>query len=512
MKESLSNDKRIAKNTVFLYIRMLFSLVVGLYTSRVVLQTLGASDYGIYNVVGGFVSMFLFINATMTIGTERFLAYELGKGDLSKISNVFSNAIYVHAIIALLFVCLAETLGLWFVSYKMQIPVGRNDAALWVFHFSVFTAVLQVLQVPFNASIVAHEKMKAYAYLSIYDSIIKLLILYFLVIMNSDKLVIYAFFLMLAQFSTSLFYFIYSRFAFDECKRIVGIDKRLLKNMLNFSGWSMIGMLGTTCQGQGVNVLLNLFFGTIVNASRGIAYQVNNVLLMFANNFQMAVTPQIIKYYATGELSKMTNLVFVSAKISALLILLLMMPLMVATDFVLSVWLGDYPQYAPLFLKIICIQTFMQVVIRPVVFVTHAVGKTKMPNLTGGLLVLLALPFCWIAYRLGANPYVVLLVSIVPWLFEEFFDLFFAERYAKFPMKKFYLEVYCIYIVIGIVDYFALAYIYQQLSCNIYLKFIGICILSTLLLMLSTYFLALKNTERKVLNNYIHFKKNDKRD
>ena len=189
-----------------------------------------------------------------------------------------------------------------------------------------------------------------------------------------------------------------------------------------------------------------------------------------------------------------------------------MMPLMVAADFVLSVWLGDYPQYAPLFLKIICIQTFMQVVIRPVVFVTYAVGKMKMPNLTGGLLVLLALPFCWIAYRLGANPYVVLLVSIVPWLFEEFFDLFFAERYAKFPMKKFYLEVYCIYIVIGVVDYFALAYIYQQLSCNIYLKFIGICILSTLLLMLSTYFLALKNTERKVLNNYIHFKKNDKRD
>lgn len=317
-------------------------------------------------------------------------------------------------------IVLAETLGLWFINNKMNIAQERIDASFWVFQFSVLTAVIQVLQVPFNAVIISHEKMGIYAYLSIYDTVIKLAILYVIQVLSYDKLILYGLFILITQLSTALIYWVYSKKKFIECNNKLEIDKITMKEMVSFSGWSVIGMFAGTCQGQGVNVLLNLFFGTIVNAARGIAFQVNNVLLMFAHNFQIAVFPQIVKYYASGEREKMANLVINSAKVSAALLLVLMMPLLIDAEFVLNIWLGDYPDYTSTFLKIVCIQSLMQVIIHPVIFVTHATGKIKMTNLTGGICVLSAIPLCYIAYSLGASPNVVLIVSIVPWLFEEF--------------------------------------------------------------------------------------------
>jgi O-antigen/teichoic acid export membrane protein len=494
------NNKRIAKNTMYLYIRMLFSLLVGLYTSRVVLQTLGISDYGLYNVVGGFVSIFMFINGTMTVGTQRFLSYEIGKGNIEKLKKVFSNAVIIHICIALILIVLAETLGLWFINNKMNIAQERIDASFWVFQFSVLTAVIQVLQVPFNAVIISHEKMGIYAYLSIYDTVIKLAILYVIQVLSYDKLILYGLFILITQLSTALIYWVYSKKKFIECNNKLEIDKITMKEMVSFSGWSVIGMFAGTCQGQGVNVLLNLFFGTIVNAARGIAFQVNNVLLMFAHNFQIAVFPQIVKYYASGEREKMANLVINSAKVSAALLLVLMMPLLIDAEFVLNIWLGDYPDYTSTFLKIVCIQSLMQVIIHPVIFVTHATGKIKMTNLTGGICVLSAIPLCYIAYSLGASPNVVLIVSIVPWLFEEFFDLFYAKKNAGFPMLRFYLDVYLRFLLLGLFVYEIITLFYSYLNFNLWTNFSLMVLFSCFVSAITYYGGGLSKNERKFIN------------
>ena len=273
-----------------------------------------------------------------------------------------------------------------------------------------------------------------------------------------------------------------------------------MKEMVSFSGWSVIGMFAGTCQGQGVNVLLNLFFGTIVNAARGIAFQVNNVLLMFAHNFQIAVFPQIVKYYASGEREKMANLVINSAKVSAALLLVLMMPLLIDAEFVLNIWLGDYPDYTSTFLKIVCIQSLMQVIIHPVIFVTHATGKIKMTNLTGGICVLSAIPLCYIAYSLGASPNVVLIVSIVPWLFEEFFDLFYAKKNAGFPMLRFYLDVYLRFLLLGLFVYEIITLFYSCLNFNLWTNFSLMVLFSCFVSAITYYGGGLSKNERKFIN------------
>lgn len=490
------NNKRIAKNTLFLYIRMLFTMAVGLYTSRVILETLGVSDYGLYNVVGGFVSMFMFVNGQMTIGSQRFLSYALGEHNDEKLQKVFSNAIIIHFSIAVLIFVFAETLGLWFLENKINIDSGRSDAAFWVYQFSVLAAIVQVLQVPFQSTIVAHEEMGIYAYVSVFDAVMKLAILFLIQIMSHDKLILYGFFILIVQMITSLVYCVYANRKYEECRVKPKYDKKTLTEMFSFSSWGLIGSLAGTCQGQGVNVLLNIFYGTIVNAARGIAFQVNNVLLMFAHNFQIAVSPQIIKYYASGEKEEMAGLVIRCAKISAILLLLLMMPIMIDTDFVLGQWLGNYPEYTSGFVKIICIQTIMQAIIHPVIFVTYATGKIKMPNLTGGLCVMLALPLCYFSYRFGADPYTVLIVSIIPWLGEQFFDLYYARKFAGFPMAWFYLDVYVRFALLGGLVYVIISLLYSLIHLGEWIGFIIMILLSCFVSAIFYLFGGLTKKER----------------
>lgn len=506
MSDVATNNKRIAKNTLFLYIRMLFSMVVGLYTSRVILETLGISDYGLYNVVGGFVSIFMFVNGTMTAGAQRFMSYALGEKNNEKLNKVFSNSIIIHCVLAILILILVETIGIWFLENKMNIENGRSDAAFWVFQFSVLAAIIQVVQVPFQSSIVAHEDMGIYAYVSIYDTLMKLAVLYIIQRIDYDKLVLYGFFILLVQFSTAAIYCLYANKKYSECKLNWDYDKTTMKEMFSFSGWAIIGSLAGTCQGQGVNVLLNMFFGTIVNAARGIAFQVNNVLLMFAHNFQIAVSPQIIKYYAGGERDEMSKLVIRCSKISAILLLFLMMPILVDCEFVLKIWLGDYPKYTPGFVKIICIQTLMQAIIHPVIFVTHATGKLKMPNLTGGICVMFALPMCYISYRLGANPYVVLFVSIIPWLFEQFFDLFYARKYAGFPMLRFYLDVYLRFAILGMIVYAVINAVYPYLNQGSWRGFIIMTIVSCIVSAIIYFYGGLSKGDRSVVISLVQSK------
>ena len=295
-----SSNKRIAKNTLLLYFRMVLIIIVGLYTSRVVLNTLGVSDYGIYNVVGGIVSMLAFLNSAMVAASQRFISFELGTDDSERLKKVFCTSVSIHIVLALIIFLIAETLGLWFVNTHLNIPAERMGAANWVYQCSILTLMLTVVSVPYNSCIVAHEHMKAFAYVSILEAVLKLLVVYLLLVGAVDKLVLYAILVAAVAFVIRIIYGIYCKRHFEECTYRFVLDRKLFKEMFAFAGWSIIGNLGFSMKDQGSNIILNLFFGTAVNAARGIAMQVNGIISNFSNNFTMALNPQITKQYAAG--------------------------------------------------------------------------------------------------------------------------------------------------------------------------------------------------------------------
>jgi len=443
---------------MFLYFRMLLTLVVGLYTSRVVLQTLGISDYGLYNVVGGIITLFTFINSTLASGTQRFMSYALGEQNFNKMRSVFSTAIYLHALSSLIIVIIAEVVGLWLLYNKMQIPEGRMDAAFWVFQFSIFATMVKMMEVPYMATLIAHERMNIYAYISIYDVVMKLLIVFMIQIVDYDKLILYAFLLFIVHISSALIYLFYCRSKYNETHSIVGFNKSTFKEIASFSGWNIFGCGAVALQGQGVNILLNMFFGTVVNAARGIAFQVNGIILQFVHNFQVAVNPQIVKLYASGQKDEMFKLVLNNSKFAAFLFLIIAIPAFVEIEFVLRIWLGEYPDYAPVFLRIIIVQSLIQTMTRPVVMAVHAVGKMKEVNLTSGVALLLILPVTYILLKLGVDPAMVFIVNIIPWLLETFFELYFEKKFIDFPIWGFYKKVYGVVFPIALLI-FAIPYL-----------------------------------------------------
>ena len=310
------NNKRIAKNTILLYVRMLFTMAISLYTSRVILNTLGVVDYGIYNVVGGIVSMFTFLNGAMVTSTQRYLTFGLGKGDMERLREVFTTSIHIHIIISAIIVLLAETIGLWFFYEKMVIPAERKSAAMWVFQLSIISMVISVMSVPYNSAIVAHERMGAFAIVSVVEVMLKLFIVYLLVIIGTyDKLILYAILLACVHLFIRFCYTRYSHIHFPETRLIHKVDFPLMKEMGQFAGWNIWGSLAAMLFGTGINMLLNIFFGPVVNAARGIAVQVESAVVHFSTNFLMAVNPQITKLYAQGSLMEMHTLVFRASKL-----------------------------------------------------------------------------------------------------------------------------------------------------------------------------------------------------
>lgn len=449
-KDTQQNNKRIAKNTIFLYFRMLLILFVGLYTSRVVLQTLGISDYGLYNVVGGVVTMFAFLNTTLTTSTQRFLNIELGSGNTERLKKVFSTALLLHTLLVVIVFLLAETVGLWFVENKLNVDAGRDNAVFWVYQFSIIAICVQIFQLPFMSTIIAHERMNVYAYVSIYEAIMKLFIVYVIQIVQYDKLILYGALFLFVQVSVALIYNYYCRKKFIEAKIKYQFDHSLFKEMLGFCGWNVIGCFASMCNGQGVNILFNLFFGSVANAARGIAFQVNGIVNQFANNFQIAIRPQVVKYYANQQLDEMAHLVFNSAKYSALLLLFLSVPIFVEIDYILHIWLGEYPSYAPSFIRIILFHSVVASMTSSVVMVVHASGRLKMVGITAGCVNLLLLPITYCLFKLGFSPETALLVNVCGSFCETFIELCWMKHYIDFPIKDFYKNVYAIVFPLGI--------------------------------------------------------------
>ena len=503
-KDTQQNNKRIAKNTIFLYFRMLLILFVGLYTSRVVLQTLGISDYGLYNVVGGVVAMFAFLNTTLTTSTQRFLNMELGIGNTERLKKVFSTALVLHTLLVVIVFLLAETIGLWFVENKLNIDTGRENAVFWVYQFSVIAICIQIFQLPFMSTIIAHEQMNIYAYVSIYEAVMKLLIVFAIQVIQYDKLILYGALFLFVQISVALVYNIYCRKKFVEAKLTYQFNHTLFKEMLGFCGWNVIGCFASMCNGQGVNVLFNLFFGSVVNAARGVAFQVNGIVNQFASNFQVAIRPQVVKYYANQQMDEMAHLVFNSAKYSALLLLFLSVPIFVEIDYILKFWLGEYPAYAPSFIRIILFHSIVASMTSSVVMVVHASGRLKMVGITAGGINLLLLPITYCLFKLGCSPGTALLVNVCGSFSETFVELCWMKHYIQFPIKDFYKKVYAIVFPLGILMLLIPLFLHTFVTFpSEFIRFTVVCIVSVITSMIILFHFGLDDNKKRIIESKV---------
>ena len=392
MEREQSSNRRIAKNTLALYVRMFLTMVVGLYTSRVVLATLGVEDYGVYGVVGGITSMLGFLNASMSGATSRFLTFELGRGDKKRLENTFSSAMIVHMGIAAVVLVLAETVGLWFLCHKLVIPPERMTAAHWVYQLSILSSMLAITQVPYNATIIAHENMNVYAYVEILNSVLKLLIVYLLTIGDFDKLILYAVLMLAVSVTVMMTYRIYCVRHYSEAHFHWVWDKTYLKPLLSFSGWNIYGNFGSIASSQGINFVINAFLGVAVNAAVGIATTVSGIVNMFASNAMMAFRPQITKLYAKGDVLEMQRLTRLAFKIISFLYLVVAIPVFLECEFILSVWLVKVPQYAVVLCQTILISIFFEILRYIVIINIHASGNVRFVSAASGTLLSLT-PF-----------------------------------------------------------------------------------------------------------------------
>ena len=410
--DSSANNKRIAKNTLLLYFRMLLTMVVSLYTSRVVLGALGVEDYGIYNVVGGVVAMFSMLSGSLSAAISRFITFELGTGNKEKLKRVFSSSVTIQMGLSAIILVLAETVGLWFLNNKMVIPESRMYAANWVFQLSLLTFVINLISIPYNAAIIAHERMSAFAYISIFEAVSKLLVAYCIVISPIDRLILYAIMLTMIAIIIQMTYGIYCRKKFSECTYHFIYDHDLLKQMFGFAGWNFIGASSALLRDQGGNIVINLFCGPAVNAARGIAVQVNTAIHSFVTNFMTALNPQITKSYAAGDQKYLMTLLFQGARLSYYILLLLSLPVIVNTHYILQLWLGQVPEHTVLFVQLVLIFGMCESISSPLITAMLATGKIRNYQLVVGGCQMMNLPVSYILLRLGAIPETVLIVAI----------------------------------------------------------------------------------------------------
>ena len=440
MTESV-NNKRILKNTLLLYFRMFITTIVGLYTSRVVLNTLGVTDYGIYNIVGGIITMASFLNSAMVAASQRFLSYELGRSNQDCLLRVFCTSINIHAAICIVAFLLAETIGLWFVNAKLNIPESRMISANWVYQASILTFIINVMSVPYNSAIVAHEKMKAFAYISILDVVLKLLIVYVLLLFTFDKLILYSILMVFVVVIIRLCYTLYCKRHFAECNYHFILDRKLTKEMFSFAGWSVLGNLGFSFKDQLSNIILNLFFGPTVNAARAIGIQVVTHVKIFANNFTMALNPQITKQYAAGNIEASRKLVYAGSRYTFYLLSLISIPVIINIDSLLKFWLGIVPEYTSQFVVYSIILSLLYALSECVTKAIQATGRIKWFQIGICVIMLSELPVAWLLMVLGQPPYAVMWPSLLTYTIAVFFRFWLISRYVEgYNFKEYILH------------------------------------------------------------------------
>lgn len=502
MADNLTTNKRIAKNTILLYVRMFFVMCIQLFTSRVVLKVLGVEDYGINNVVGGIVTMLAFLNAALNSSTQRYITYYLGKGDKGELQEVFANCMFIHAMLAVLIIVLSETLGLWFLYNKMVIPAERMNAAFWVYQMSIITTVVLIFSSPYNATIIAYEKMSAFAYISIFDVLLKLLTAFILLYSRWDNLILYSVLTVIAQLIIRFIYVSYCHKNFSVTKIVYKLNKKLLRSMTSFMGWNVWGGLSHVLYGQGLNLLLNMFFGPAINAARGIAVQVQSVVIQFATNLQTAINPQITKNYAMGDLKTMHDLVFRSSRYTFFLLLIISLPIFLETHMLLELWLTIVPEWTVVFLRIMLCIVLVDSVASPLMTSSAATGNVKLYQTVIGGTMLLIVPVSYLFLKFGFDPDVVFIVHLAFCLITFILRLLIIRPMIKLSIREYLIKAIIPSLKTGftaVILPFILCFMLPQTIINGFLV-IGVSVLCSIF---SIYLLGLTIEEKEFLNQKI---------
>ena len=496
---SSNNNKKIATNTILLTLRMMLVMVIGLYSTRVILKTIGVSDFGIYNVVGGFVSMFAFINTSMSNGIQRFYNYEYGRMGGGSLSHVYNTALRIQFFIALIILVLTETIGLWYLYEKMVIPDDRFFAAFCCFQFSVASLLISVLQLPFTALVMAHEKMNFYALISILDAILKLIIVLALPYLKGDQLIVYGFLLMMISLVNITMYIVYVRRVFpDDVKKGKG-DKSLSRNMLTFSGWNLFGSFGIVMRDQGMNMILNMFFGTVVNAARGVAFQVMGACKSFITNITTAARPQMTQSYAEGNVSRSISIMNSMSKMCFISFFIMALPIVIEIDFILHIWLDDnIPNYTNIFIIIVLAEAMIDVFNPPVSFLVHATGEMKKYQVVRTVISLISLPVAFFLLEAGYEPYYVFIVALIFSAIKQIVSIIILRTLLSFSVRMYLMDVILPMVLVAVLSCILPLLIHHIMPFG-WLRLLIVVIVSVLCVGLISLYVGLNKNERKLI-------------
>ena len=491
-------NRRIAKNTIILYIRMFVLMIIGFFTTRINLEALGVDNYGIYNVVGGLVGMFSMVSGSLSASISRYITFGLGLNDFEYLKKIFGASMTIQFFMSLIVVILLESIGIWFLNHKLVIPPERLFAAHIVFQFSVVSFAISLLSLPYNACIIAHEKMNAFAFMTLFEAAFKLGIAYAVLYIQSDKLILYAALILSQGLISQLIYWIYCSRKFKECRLSVVKDKALYKEIFSFSGWNYIGANAGLLSGQGVNIVLNMFFGPVVNTARGIGNQINGIIGSFSGNFMTAVNPQITKTYASGDMERNNSLISKSSKLSFFLFFILSLPVFLETPQALLLWLGQIPEYAVGFARLTIVYTWINILSQPLVTALLATGKIRNYQIVVGLTNILNLPLSYLCLKLGAPPVSVVWVSIVICNISLFQRLRFLRKLAGFNVAAFIRDVYVKVIAVIALSIPVPILIYFILPQNI-LRIVIVALVSILISAFIIYYIGCNRSERQFM-------------
>ena len=504
MQDQISKSKRIAKNTFLLYFRMLFLMFINLYASRVILEALGVEDYGVYNIVGGFVAMFSIISSPLSSACSRFLNYEMGKGAQDRISIVFSTSLSVHILLAVIIAILCEVIGVWYIYNHMVLPAGRLVAATLCFHFSVFNFCTNLITIPYNAAIIAHERMKVFAYVSLFEGIAKLLVCFLIMVTPFDRLVFYGFLLLVIQLCVRATYQLYCKKHFEECRYTFVLDRVLITQMFAYTSWQLLGHTSRVLKTQGVDLLLNSYFGPVLNAAKGIANQVQGTVEGFAENFMVAINPQITQSYAEGDLKYMLKLIFIGSRYSFFMLMVLSLPIIINADFILNIWLKQVPEYTVIFVQLSLICTLILSLSHTLYTANNASGNIKRYQIVVSGIGLLNLPLSFVFLKLGFNAACVMVIALVLHLLALYFRLYIvSNNISLFNIKDYSRNVILPCLKISILSAavpVSFKFMFEESTVSSLTNFI----LSFLICSLTIFYFGCSSNERKLVISKIN--------
>ena len=496
------NNKRIAKNTFVLYIRMFVMMFIGFFTARITLNALGVDDFGINNVVGGLVSMFSLLSNSLTSAAGRFITFALGKGDLEEQKRTFVTTVNIHIILAIVVVLAVETVGVWFLNHKMNIPPDRMMAAHWVLQCSVVSFTLGLLSVPYNSSIIAHERMSAFAFLTIFDAVCKLIVVVSIYYYGGDKLILFSLLSLLPQVIRQGIFVWYCKRNFKECVYEFGWDRAIFKKMLGYSTWGFIGCTAGLMKDQGVNIVINIFTSPAVNAARGIAMQINSMISQFTSNFMMSLSPQITKCYAKADLVRMHKLMLYGSRLSYYLFLFISIPVFIEIETVLRVWLGEVPEHTILFARLVLILTLTELLSSTLITAQSATGDIRNYQLVVGGIYLLNLPFSYLFLELGYAPETTVIVAITISLICLVVRLLFLRKTVNLSMRNYMINVVFNTFVVTFLSVPVPLFLYFHIGNDI-LRFFSVCCSSVFSTIIVIFFVGCNNKERVIIKNYM---------